>query len=64
MTVAELLDVLRNLPPEYEVELLNHATRQITYIDEVKVFGPECCTEPDDRPVVVLHTETWASESE
>ena len=61
MTVAELLDVLRNLPPEYEVELLNHVTREVSYLDEVTVFGPDNCTEPGDYPVVVLHTETWAS---
>ena len=60
MTVAELIAKLQTLPQDYEVEILNHH-RSISFVDEVTVFGPECCTEPDDRPVVVLHTETWAS---
>lgn len=61
MKVAQLLDVLRNLPQDYEVEVLNHATREVSYLEEVTVFGLNDCTEPDDYPVVVLHTETWAS---
>lgn len=61
MTVAQLLEILKSVPQDYEVEILNHHDRNISFVDEVTVFGPECCTEPDDHPVVVLHTETWAS---
>lgn len=60
MTVAQLLEILKMVPQDYELEILNHH-RSISFVDEVTVFGPECCTEPDDRPVVVLHTETRAS---
>ena len=64
MTVAELIEILKTMPQDYPVEINDHNRGSLSYVDRVDCFGPEDLDPefPEDYPVVILQTETWASE--
>lgn len=65
MTVVELIEILKTMPQDYPVEINDHHKGSISFIDPVDCFGPEDIDPEfaeDDYPVVILQTETWASE--
>lgn len=67
LTVAELIAILQTMPQDYPVEINDHHKGSISYVDRVDCFGPEDI-EPEfadeDYPVVIIQTETWASEQQ
>ena len=64
MTVAELIAILQTMPGDLPVEINDHNRGSLSYVDRVDCFLQEDLDPefPEDYPVVVLQTETWASE--
>ena len=63
MTVAQLIAALQQMPPDLPVEILNHYTSDLSWVDAVDLFDGTCASySPDDGdyPCVVIRTETWA----
>lgn len=65
MTVAELIAALQRMPQDLPVEILNHHTDSLSWVDGVELFDDtwdSYMIEEGDYPCVVIHTESWASE--
>lgn len=65
MTVAQLIAALQQMPQDLPVEINNHHTGQVSWVDRVELFDDTWASySPDDGdyPVVVIQTETWARE--
>lgn len=64
MTVAELIETLQRMPQDLPVEINNHHTCNLSYVNAVTLFDSSnsgFAVDQDDYPMVVIHTETWAS---
>lgn len=64
MTVAQLIAALQLLPQDLPVEILNHHTGNLSWVDTVDLFDDTWASySPDDGdyPCVVIQTETWAN---
>ena len=65
MTVSELIEILKTMPQDLPIEINDHHKGSISFVDRVDCFGPETIDPEfaeDDYPVVMIQTETWASE--
>ena len=64
MTVAELIETLKTMPQDLPVEINNHYTGNLSYVNSVTLFdrcNSAFAVDQGDYPMAVIHTETWAS---
>jgi hypothetical protein len=64
MSVAQLIKILQRMPQDLPVEINNHHTGNLSWVDAVGIFDETCemfDVSEGDYPCVVIQTETWAT---
>lgn len=64
LTVQQIIEILQKFPGHLPVEICNHYTGQLSYVDQIDLYDENCSqysSQDNDYPMVVIHTETWYS---